>query len=78
MMVHENTRFTTPVRGRGDVPAPSAPHLGPGVVPQCHDIYGKQPYLAKEENFIILDLGVHMLDVARFLLGDVAQLYCQS
>ena len=43
-----------------------------------HDIYGKQPYLAEEDHFILLDLGVHMLDVARYLLGEVSQLYCQS
>jgi len=34
--------------------------------------------LAKEERFIIADLGVHILDICRFLLGEVATLYCQT
>ena len=81
MMVHENTRFTTPVRRAREVIESGAigrPSWGRVSFRTGHDIYGKQPYLAREENFVILDLGVHMLDVARFLLGDVAQLYCQS
>ena len=35
------------------------------------DVYTGQPYLAKEERFIIHDLGIHVLDLARFLLGEV-------
>ena len=44
----------------------------------AHDIYGKQPYLAEVDHFAILDLGVHMLDVARFLMGEATRLYCQT
>jgi predicted dehydrogenase len=43
-----------------------------------HNIYGKQPYLANADHFVILDLGVHMLDVARFLIGEGTRLYCQA
>jgi predicted dehydrogenase len=38
------------------------------------DIYTGQPYLRTEERFVLLDLGVHVLDVARFLLGEVDHL----
>ncbi|MDQ0469361.1 Gfo/Idh/MocA family protein [Labrys wisconsinensis] len=81
MMVHENTRFLTPVRAAravidgGEIGTPTWARI---AFRTGHDIYGKQPYLAKEEHFVLLDLGVHMLDVARYLLGDVARLYCQS
>ena len=34
------------------------------------DVYTNQPYLLKTERFMIMDVGIHMLDVARFLLGD--------
>ena len=81
MMVHENTRFLAPVRKARAV-------IDSGVLGSltwariafrtAHDIYAKQPYLATETQFVILDLGVHMLDVARYLLGEVALLYCQS
>jgi predicted dehydrogenase len=81
MMVHENTRFLTPVRAaRGVIDSGALGALTWARVSfrTGHDIYAKQPYLATEENFIILDLGVHMLDVARYLIGDASLLYCQS
>jgi predicted dehydrogenase len=34
------------------------------------DVKAPQPYLYNEERFIMLDLGPHVLDVARFYLGD--------
>ncbi|MBX3567077.1 MAG: Gfo/Idh/MocA family oxidoreductase [Rhizobiaceae bacterium] len=81
LMVHENTRFQTPVRRAREV-------LDSGRIGTLnwarvsfrtgHDIYGKQPYLADAENFVLLDLGVHMLDVARYLMGEVESLYCQT
>lgn len=43
-----------------------------------HNIYGKQPYLAHVDHFVILDLGVHMLDVSRFLMGEATRLYCKA
>jgi len=81
MMVHENTRFLTPVRAaRGVIDSGALGSLTWARISfrTGHDIYANQPYLAKEESFIILDLGVHMLDVARYLVGDVSLLYCQS
>jgi predicted dehydrogenase len=80
-MVHENTRFLTPVRraraaiDRGAIGVPNWARVS---FRTGHDIYGKQPYLARETHFVILDLGVHMLDVARYLMGEVSSLYCQS
>ena len=81
LMVHENTRFLTPVRKAKHVIETGA--IGSITWARVsfrtgHDIYGKQPYLALEESFVLLDLGVHMLDVARFLLGEVSLLYCQA
>jgi predicted dehydrogenase len=81
MMVHENTRFLTPIRRARavlDSAALGSPVWARVSFRTSHDVYGKQPYLATEENFVILDLGVHMLDVARYLLGEVSLLYCQS
>lgn len=81
MMVHENTRFLTSIRKSGEVigsGAIGAPTWARVSFRTGHDIYGKQPYLADEEHFALLDLGVHMLDVARFLLGDVSLLFSQT
>ncbi len=80
-MVHENTRFLTPVRKAREVIASGAigrPTWARVSFRTGHDIYGKQPYLAEVDQFAILDLGVHMLDVARFLMGEVTRLYCQT
>ena len=65
-MVHENTRFLNPVRKvREDIASGALGDITWGRVAfrTGHDIYDKQPYLAQEDNFVILDLGVHMLDV---------------
>ena len=37
-----------------------------------YDVFSGQPYLATGKRFIIEDLGIHILDIARFLFGDVA------
>lgn len=40
------------------------------------DVYTNQPYLMKTERFIIMDVGIHMLDLARFLLGNAHEVTC--
>ncbi len=40
------------------------------------DVYTNQPYLLKTERFMIMDVGIHMLDLARFLLGDAHSVSC--
>jgi predicted dehydrogenase len=80
-MVHENTRFLNPVRKAREVVVSGAigrPTWARVSFRTGHDIYGKQPYLAKVDKFVILDLGVHMLDVTRFLMGEATRLYCQT
>jgi len=80
-MVHENTRFLNPVRKAREVIASGAigvPTWARVSFRTGHNIYGKQPYLAEVDHFVILDLGVHMLDVARFLMGEATRLYAQT
>ncbi|MEZ5666957.1 MAG: Gfo/Idh/MocA family oxidoreductase [Alphaproteobacteria bacterium] len=81
LMVHENFRFQTPllavqevVRGGriGEI------FFGRISWRNAYDVYKGQPYLAEEERFAILDLGVHVLDVARVLLGEIDLLSCVS
>jgi predicted dehydrogenase len=42
------------------------------------DLYVNQPYLAEVENFALMDVGLHLFDVARFLMGDVERLSCET
>ncbi|MGP1396212.1 MAG: Gfo/Idh/MocA family protein [Inquilinaceae bacterium] len=81
LMVHENFRFQTPliaVRRLLDEGAIGKPFFAAIDFRTGFDVYANQPYLAEVERFIILDLGIHVLDVARFLLGDARSVYCRA
>ena len=81
LAVHENFRFQTPLQRVKEV-------LQSGVIGEPswarvsfrtgYDIYKGQPYFYDEERFVILDLGVHVVDVARFLLGEVERVSCET
>ena len=81
LAVHENFRFQTPLQKVKEV-------LDSGAIGQPswarisfrtgYDIYTGQPYFYGEERFVILDLGVHVVDVARYLLGEVERVSCET
>jgi len=73
LMIHENFRWQTPVqavRQALDEGAIGKPLWGRFSFRSAFDVYRAQPYLAEGKRFIIEDLGIHILDIARFLLGD--------
>ncbi|WP_099867562.1 Gfo/Idh/MocA family protein [Pararhizobium haloflavum] len=77
LMVHENFRWQSAlrtVRAVLDEGRIGAPFFGRVSFRSAYDVYAGQPYLATGERFIIEDLGIHILDIARFLFGDVATL----
>lgn len=77
LMVHENFRWQSPLIAVRDVVAGGRigkPFWARVSFRSGYDVYAGQPYLAKGKRFIVEDLGVHVLDVARFLFGDVARL----
>ncbi len=81
LMVHENFRFQTPlkaVRAALDDGVIGELFYGRITWRTAYDVYANQPYLATEERFIILDLVIHLLDVARFLFGEVDALTCRT
>lgn len=72
-MVHENFRFQPGMRRLKDL----LPKVGRPVFARISfrsgfDVYASQPYLADDPRFIALDLGVHLIDLARFFMGEVA------
>lgn len=79
--VHENFRFQRPVQRlkeileSGEIGAVTWARIGlrTGI-----DVYRNQPYLRDEKHLIVLDLGIHLLDLARFLVGEVAHLTCET
>jgi len=79
-MVHENWRWQVPVRkvkemlDTGIIGAPVRCNLY-----WCNSfpVFDNQPFLARIEQFALADMGVHILDVARFYFGEAQNLYCQ-
>jgi predicted dehydrogenase len=41
-------------------------------------VFSYEPNLKEWENYILMDMGPHVLDVARFLFGEAQNLYCQT
>jgi predicted dehydrogenase len=81
LMVHENFRFQSPIlEVRRILEAGTIGELTWGRINwrTGYDIYAGQPYLAQEERFILLDIGVHVLDLARVLMGEVERVYCEA
>jgi predicted dehydrogenase len=81
LMVHENFRFQAPMRAvralldEGALGEPTWARLSWRT---GYDVYAGQPYLARETKLILLDLAIHLLDLARFLLGEVERLSCET
>jgi len=79
--VHENWRWQRPFRELKQV-------LDAGVIgavfrarvdfTNCFPVFDNQPFLRELEQFILTDIGSHILDTARFLFGEASRLYCQT
>ena len=81
LMVHENFRWQTPiqaVRRVLDEGRIGRPFWGRVSFRSAFDVYSGQPYLATDPRFIIQDLGIHTIDIARFLFGEVATLSART
>lgn len=81
LFINENFRWQLPIRKAKQT-------LDSGVIGEpfkarvtfCSGfpVFENQPFLAELDQFIITDVGSHVLDVCRFLLGDVKTLYCKT
>lgn len=79
LMVHENFRWQPPLLAAKavlDSGAVGAAEVARISFRHGYDIYAGQPYLLREERLAIMDIGIHVLDVARWLLGEVTRLSC--
>jgi predicted dehydrogenase len=81
LFIHENWRWQSPIRKVKEV-------IKSGVIGKpfkarvtfCSGfpVFDNQPFLADLEEFIITDIGSHILDTCRFLFGEAETLYCQT
>jgi predicted dehydrogenase len=81
LMVHENFRWQTPIQAVKKVLEDGVigePFWGRFSFRSGYDVFSGQPYLADGERFIIEDLGIHTLDIARYILGDVTRLSART
>ncbi len=81
LLVHENFRWQRPMlalRQALDEGAIGRPSYARIVFRHGFDIYANQPYLATEQRLALLDVGVHVLDLARFFLGEATRVYCRN
>lgn len=79
--IHENFRFQAPIRRLKQI-------LDDGTIGKpfkanlrfccSFPVFDNQPVLKELEQFIIADLGVHILDVARYYFGEAKDLYCKT
>jgi D-apiose dehydrogenase len=79
--VHENWRWHTPIRQLKrvlDSGVIGAPFRGRLTMISGFEGWVNQPALRELEQFIITDLGTHLLDAARCLFGEAHALYCQA
>ncbi|ORE98423.1 Gfo/Idh/MocA family oxidoreductase [Aurantimonas sp. 22II-16-19i] len=77
LMVHENFRWQSAIRRAIETVRGGAigePFFGRISFRSGYDVYAGQPYLAEGQRFIIEDLGIHILDIARAFFGDVDRL----
>lgn len=80
-LVHENWRWQAPIREMKRVLAADeigAPFRARIDMLSGFPVFDNQPFLRDLEEFILTDLGTHILDVARFLFGEADLLYCQT
>jgi predicted dehydrogenase len=81
LAVHENFRFQPPMRRVIDLI--DADTIGPPSWARLQfrtgwDVYATQPYFLTETRLCMADVGVHVLDCARRILGEVTQVTAET
>jgi predicted dehydrogenase len=81
LLVHENFRWQRPMRevkrilDEGTIGRPFRARID---MISGFPVFQNQPFLKGLAQFILTDLGTHILDVARFLFGEADRLYCET
>ncbi len=80
-MVHENFRFQAPMRrikSLLDDGAIGRPFFGRVSFRTAHDVYSAQPWLVDSERMIIVDVAVHLFDLAMCFMGEPHSLVTEA
>jgi D-apiose dehydrogenase len=80
-LIHENWRWQPQLRqlkrilSEGAIGTPFRARLS---MVSAYPVFRNEPQLKDLEEFILTDMGTHILDIARFLFGEAQHLYCQT
>jgi predicted dehydrogenase len=78
--IHENWRWQTPIRALhqvlscGEIGRPFRARIR---MVSAFRVFENQPFLKHLDRFLLVDMGSHILDVARFLFGEPKTVYCR-
>jgi len=81
LFIHENWRWQAPMRKVKEVlKSDVIGKVFKARVTFCSGfpVFDNQPFLADLDEFIITDIGSHILDTCRFLFGEAKTLYCDT
>jgi D-apiose dehydrogenase len=79
--IHENWRWQRPLREfKKALESGGIGKVFRARIDYCNSfpVFENQPFLKDLEQFILTDIGSHILDVARFLFGEAVRVYCQT
>lgn len=81
LFVHENWRWQTPLRElkrvleRGELGRVFRARI---TYSNSFPVFDNQPFLKELHQFILMDIGTHILDTARMLFGEAETLFCRT
>lgn len=81
LYINENWRWQFPIRqfkrylDMGNIGKPFRARID---YRNSFPVFDNQPFLKDLEQFILADIGSHILDTARFLFGEASTLYCTT
>jgi D-apiose dehydrogenase len=81
LFINENFRWQAPIRAaKKALDSGAIGEVFKARVTFCSGfpVFDNQPFLAELDQFILTDIGSHVLDVCRFLLGDAKSLHCMA
>jgi len=81
LYVNENWRWQTPIRElkrRMDGAGIGEVFRGRIRMVSGFRLFDNQPFLRDLDQFVLTDIGSHVLDTTRFLFGEAESLYCQT
>lgn len=79
LFINENWRWQAPIRKLKQLLSDGVigkPYRARIRMVSAFPVFDNQPFLRQQDKFLLVDIGSHILDVARFLFGEAESVYC--